>query len=82
MVNIEFGPLFEKKLKKIKNYSLKDHIKKQIKKIIENPEIGKPMKYGRKGTREIYVVPFRLSYAFVMEEDKIIFLDIYHKNEQ
>ena len=82
MVNIEFGPLFEKRVKKIKNHSLKDHIKKQIKKIIENPEICKPMKYERKGTRELYVAPFRLSYAFIRGEDKIIFLDIYHKNEQ
>ena len=82
MVIVEFGPLFEKRIQKIKNYSLKDRIKKQIKKIIDNPDIGKPMRYERKGTREIYAAPFRLSYAFVKEKDKMIFLDIYHKDEQ
>ncbi len=40
------------------------------------------MKYGRKDTREVYIPPFRLSYAYIKEEDKIIFLDLYHKDEQ
>ncbi len=40
------------------------------------------MRYGRKGTREVYVKSFRLSYMFVKEEEKIVFLDIYHKDEQ
>ena len=82
MVISEFGPQFEKRFKKIKNQSLKDKLKKQIRKIIENPEIGKPMMHARKGTRELYVTPFRLSYAYFKEEDKIIFLDFYHKDEQ
>src|SRR3989338_4696538 len=51
------------------------------KKIIENPEIGKPMMHYRKGTREVYIKPFRLSYAYIKEGDKIIFLDLYHKDE-
>ena len=54
----------------------------QIKKIVDNPEIGKPMKYERKGTREVYVGSYRLAYAFIIEEDKLIFLDFYHKDEQ
>jgi len=82
MVNIEFGPSFEKVLKKIKNLAVKEQLKKHIQKIIENPEAGKPMRYGRKGTREIYVVPYRLSYAWIKDEDKIVFLDLYHKDEQ
>lgn len=82
MVIVEFVPSFERRLKKIKNQSLKDRLKKQIEKIIDNPEIGKPMKYQRKGTREVYVVPFRLSYAFIENDNKIIFLDLYHKDEQ
>jgi mRNA-degrading endonuclease RelE of RelBE toxin-antitoxin system len=82
MVNIDFNPSFEKTLKKIKNIPIKNQLKKQIAKIIENPEAGKPMRYGRKGTRELYVAPFRLSYAWAKDEDKIIFLDLYHKDEQ
>ena len=82
MVIVEFETLFEKTFKKIKNLSLKTKLKKQIKKIINNPEIGKPLKYNRKGTRELYVAPFRLSYAYIKEKDKIIFLDLYHKDKQ
>jgi mRNA-degrading endonuclease RelE of RelBE toxin-antitoxin system len=82
MVISEFGSQFEKRFRKIKNESLKARLRKQIVKIIENSEIGKPMKHARKGTRELYVVPFRLSYAYLKEENKIIFLDFYHKDEQ
>ena len=82
MVDVEFDNLFEKAYKKIKDEALKLRVKKQIAKIIELPEIGKPMRHDRKGTREVYVPPFRLSYAYLKEEDKIVFLDLYHKNEQ
>jgi tetratricopeptide (TPR) repeat protein len=40
--------------------SLKEKVKKQIKKILEFPEIGKPMRYVRKDSREVYISPFRL----------------------
>jgi hypothetical protein len=30
-------------------------------KIKDNPEIGKQMRYDKKGTREMYISPFRLS---------------------
>jgi len=78
---IEYNPDFEKILNKIDNV-IKEKVKKQIMKIIQNPDVGKPMRYARKGTREVYIKPFRLSYAYISEEDKIIFLDLYHKDEQ
>ena len=40
------------------------------------------MRYARKGTRELYISPFRLSYLYLKEEDKIIILDLYHKDGQ
>jgi len=40
------------------------------------------MKYIRKGTREVYIPPFRLSYLYIKEENKIVFLDLYHKDKQ
>ena len=82
MLEIRKEPSFLKTVEKIKDSSLKEKVKKQIKKILENPEIGKPMRFGRKGTRELYIKPFRLSYAYIKEEDKIIFLDLYHKDVQ
>jgi mRNA-degrading endonuclease RelE of RelBE toxin-antitoxin system len=80
VVEVIFDPNFKKSVKKIKDATVKEKIKKQIAKIIQNPEIGKPMRFGRKGTRELYVAPYRLSYA--SESDKIILLALYHKDEQ
>lgn len=82
MVIVEYGPSFERRIKKIKNQAVKIQLKKQIKNIIENPETGKSMRYNRKGTRELYISPFRLSYAYIEKEDKIVFLDLYHKDFQ
>ncbi|MBN1645005.1 type II toxin-antitoxin system RelE/ParE family toxin [Candidatus Woesearchaeota archaeon] len=73
---------FNKSLKHIKDKGLKIKIWKQIKKITENPTIGKPMRNVRKGTREVYVSPFRLSYSYLEKENKIVILDLYHKDEQ
>jgi len=78
---VDYDPEFLRLLDKIDN-SIKEKVKKQIIKIIENPEIGKPMKYARKDTREVYVSPFRLSYIYLKHEDKIVFLSFYHKDEQ
>ncbi|NQV08783.1 type II toxin-antitoxin system RelE/ParE family toxin [Candidatus Woesearchaeota archaeon] len=82
MVTIDYEFNFKKVFKKINNHTNKEKVRKQIKKIVANPEIGKPMRYGRKGTRELYVKPFRISYAFLDNENKIIFLDLYHKDQQ
>ena len=82
MLDIDHSPEFLKKINKIKNNALKEKVKKQISKIIASPEIGKPMKYARKGTRELHVQPFRVSYAYIKEENKIVFLNLYHKDEQ
>jgi hypothetical protein len=40
------------------------------------------MRYTRKGTREVYIAPFRLAYEYLKIEDRIIFLKLYHKDEQ
>ena len=82
MVNVDYGNHFLKVFEKIKDAALKSRVKKQIEKIVDNPEIGKPMMHSRKGTREVYVSPFRLSYAYLRDEDKVLFLDLYHKDEQ
>lgn len=82
MLEIKHAPNFLKKIERVRDQGVKERIKKQVAKIVESPEIGKPMMYSRKGTREVYVQPFRLSYAYLKRENKIIFLDLYHKNEQ
>ena len=81
MLKAIFDTSFEKLFSKLDN-NQKEEVKTRIRKIIANPEIGKPMRYGRKGTREVYTRSFRLSYAYIPEENKVIFLDLYHKDEQ
>ena len=82
MLDISYEPNFLKFIEKIKDSTTKERVKKQIAKVIQNPEIGKPMKYDRKGTRELYVSPYRLSYVYIQNKNKIVFLDLYHKDEQ
>ena len=72
---------FLKQLKKL-DKSYLDRVEKLVIKIIQNPEIGKPMRFDRKGTRELYQPPFRLCYLYNKTRDILLFLDIYHKDEQ
>ena len=82
MLNIEYQKDFLKKIAKIKNKSIKQQVKNQVKKVLDNPLIEKPMRYNRKDTRELYVKPFRLAYKYQQKESTIIFLDLYHKDKQ
>lgn len=82
MVKSVFSTSFKKLFSKIKDKSVKKGIIKKFVKIKDNPELGKPMKYSKKGTREVYVGSYRLSYTYVKKEEKIVFLDLYHKDEQ
>ena len=82
MVSVAYDARFERTIRKLKDQCLKKRVKKQIRKIIECLETGKPMRYTRKDTREVYIAPFRLSYAYLKNEDKIVFLELYHKDEQ
>jgi mRNA-degrading endonuclease RelE of RelBE toxin-antitoxin system len=82
MVTVAYDLHFEKTVRKIGDARLKEHVKQQIVKIIRNPSVGKPMRYGRKQTREVYIPPFRLSYWYDKKEDTLVFLALYHKDEQ
>ena len=82
MLNVEYKKEFLKEISKIKNNAFKEKIKKQVEKILDMPKIDKPMRYDRKGTRELYISPYRLAYAYIPIENKLIFLDLYHKNKQ
>ena len=59
MVIVEFEASFQKIFSKIKDNSLKDKIIKQLTKLKDIPELGKPMRHSRRGTREPYISPFR-----------------------
>ena len=81
MVEIRFDKKFTNLFSKLDNL-MKQKITKQVQKIAENPEVGKPMKYSKKGTRELYVKPFRLSYEYIKEKNIVYVLDLYHKDKQ
>ncbi|MDO8660664.1 MAG: hypothetical protein Q7K43_02135 [Candidatus Woesearchaeota archaeon] len=80
MVIVVYDPGFEKAVRKINDARVKEQIKKQIAKILQTPEIGKPMRFGRSGTSEVYVASFRLSYEHL--KNKLTFLELYHKDKQ
>jgi len=54
---------FERELRKLRNGTIKDRVKDQIEKILDNPETGRPLRFDLKGERSIYVLPYRLIYA-------------------
>ena len=81
MVEIRFDKKFVSIFSKLDNF-MKEKIMKQVKKISINPEVGKPMRNVRKGTRELYVSPFRLSYEYIKHENILYILDLYHKKKQ
>ena len=78
MVDVIYTERFEKAVKKIKDEGLKARVKKQIAKIVANPEVGKPLRYCRKGERSLRVKPYRLIYAY--KEDTIYLLDLGHRD--
>ena len=82
MVEILFDKKFKIIFSKLKDELLKLKIIRQLKKISENPKVGKPMRNVRKGTRELYIKPFRLSYEYIQKQNLIYILDLYHKKKQ
>lgn len=61
---IVWSDKFKKEVSKIKDSKLKERLQNQIQKIVECPELGKPLRYDLKGERTIYVKPYRLIYAY------------------
>ena len=71
MTEVIFSDRFKRIFSKIKEESTKIRIIKQIEKIKENPEVGKPMKHRRRGTRELHIPPFRLSYEYIKDKNLV-----------
>ena len=78
MINkIVRSPKFIKQTKHLDSFLLKK-LKSQIEKIIQNPEIGKPLKYIR-GERSLYIKPFRLVYS--VKDDTLFLLKFGHRKK-
>jgi len=76
MVDVIYTDKFEKEVKRLDS-SVKIKVVKQIEKIIQSPNIGKPLRYDLKGERTIYIKPYRVIYAF--DKDTITFLRVEHR---
>tara|TARA_Y100000310_G_C20383437_1_gene669268 strand:+ start:276 stop:530 length:255 start_codon:yes stop_codon:yes gene_type:complete len=70
---------FERDIKSIKDGQVKEKIKKQIRKILENPETGKPLRYDLHGELSVYIKPFRLIYA--VKKETLFLLRFKHRKE-
>lgn len=70
---------FEDEFKKVKDNTIKERIKKQIKKIVKNPKVGKPLRFGLKGERTVYINPYRLIYSTI--GDKLYLLRFEHRKK-
>ncbi len=81
MVKIIFDDNFKEIFSKIRDNLFKTKIIKQLNKIKDNPQVGKPMMHDRKGTRELYIKPFRVSYKFHVDKGMVEILDLYHKKK-
>ncbi|MBT4539763.1 type II toxin-antitoxin system RelE/ParE family toxin [Candidatus Woesearchaeota archaeon] len=81
-MEIIFSDEFKKDFKKIKDKPTRLKIIKQLKKLSNSPEAGKPLKYNFKNHRSVRVAPYRIIYR--LEEKKIIIncfdhrKDVYH----
>jgi|TARA_Y100000310_G_scaffold308415_1_gene351509 mRNA-degrading endonuclease RelE of RelBE toxin-antitoxin system len=75
MVKVTRLPEFIKQTKHLDNFLLKK-LRLQILKILDDPNIGKPLKYKR-GERSLYIRPFRLIYS--VREEEIILLKFEHR---
>lgn len=53
---------FRRDIKKIRDKAMQGKIKKVIEKIIDNPYLGKPLKYELEGLRRLQVPPFHILY--------------------
>lgn len=81
MVKIKESEIF-KRIKSKLDKSKSIRIEKLVRKRTKNLEIGKPMRYNRKGMRELYSGSFRLSYYFDVSLRAVYLLDFYHKDKQ
>ncbi|HEV2120520.1 MAG TPA: type II toxin-antitoxin system RelE/ParE family toxin [Candidatus Bathyarchaeia archaeon] len=76
---IVYTQKFERDVRKTRDNLVKDRLRKQIEKIAENPESGKPLRYGLKGEWTARIPPYRLIYA--VQGDRLILLRFGHRKE-
>ena len=77
--NVIYTDKFQRDVRRIKDNSIKVRLEKQIRKIVEDPEGGKPLRYGLKGEWTIRIHPYRLIYG--VNNENLILLRFEHRKE-
>ena len=70
---------FEKEIRSVRGSDWKEKIKKKIKGIIENPAVGKPLRYDLHGERSVRIGPYRLIYS--VKNSTLFLLRFDHRKE-
>ncbi|MBI2671811.1 type II toxin-antitoxin system RelE/ParE family toxin [Candidatus Woesearchaeota archaeon] len=78
-MEIIFSEDFKRDFQKIRDKTIRLRIIKQLKKLSEMPEAGKPLKYNWRNHRSVRISPFRIIYH--MENAKIIINCFDHRKE-
>ena len=68
---------FKRDLQKIKDNNVRERVIKLVQKLIDNPNIGKPLKYDLVGLRSVRVSPFRIVYE--MKDDTLVLHKFQHR---
>ena len=63
---------FERDVRKLRDGPVKERLSRQIRKIAEDPEIGRPLRCGLKGEWTARIAPYRLIYA--VQGDRLVLL--------
>ena len=74
---IVYTQKFEHDVRKLRDGLTKEKLEKQIRKIAEDPDVGKPLRYGLKGEWTVRIAPYRLIYA--VQGDRLLLLRFEHR---
>jgi mRNA-degrading endonuclease RelE of RelBE toxin-antitoxin system len=74
---IVYTQKFERDVRKLRDGLLRERLEKGVRKIVDDPEAGKPLRYGLKGEWTVRIPPFRLIYA--VQGDRLILLRFEHR---
>ena len=74
---IVYTKKFEHDVRKLRDGLMKEKLGKQIRKIAEDPQAGKPLRYGLKGEWTVRIAPYRLIYA--VQGDRLLLLRFEHR---
>jgi mRNA-degrading endonuclease RelE of RelBE toxin-antitoxin system len=77
-MRIAYTHEFRRGIKKVRDKAMQRKARKIVEKIIDNPDIGKPLRYEPAGMRSVRVPPFRILYE--LSGDYLIFHTFEHRD--